>query len=48
LFSSFLPVWAVERFYQGIWIMGDFLCEFATFIRFYKVLNFYKLIYLVF
>ncbi len=37
LFSSFLPVWAIERFYQGIWIMGDFLCEFATFIRFCQV-----------
>ncbi|CAG5085910.1 Oidioi.mRNA.OKI2018_I69.PAR.g11046.t1.cds [Oikopleura dioica] len=38
LFSSFLPVWAVERFYQGIWIMSEFICEFATFI---SLLNLY-------
>ena len=34
LFTAFCPIWAIERFQHGDWIMGEVMCQVATFIRF--------------
>lgn len=36
LFTAFCPIWAMERFRHGEWIMGEVMCQVATFIRLFR------------
>lgn len=36
LFTAFCPIWAMERFRHGEWLMGEVMCQVATFIRLLK------------
>ena len=33
LFTAFCPIWSIERFENGEWILGSIMCRTATFIR---------------
>ena len=39
LFTAFCPIWSIERFENGEWILGSVMCRTATFVRYYFCLN---------
>ena len=42
MFTLFLPFWAVEKYEEGIWRFGSFMCQFISFIF---LLNLYASVY---
>ena len=37
IFTGVLPFWAIEKFENGIWRFGSFLCQFIRLAQFYHI-----------